>query len=162
MTDVNFRTMQLGDENIVAEFIKSLYREDASGSMGISDDKIALTFQTLAERPDYGRIVVIECDAPQEQFHQRIPIGYSLVINFWSNEYGGIIVNIDELYIIPEYRNLGIGTRFIDSLKESRSTNLVALELQVLPYNSRALKLYENLGFEKTDRNHYLLKISKS
>jgi ribosomal protein S18 acetylase RimI-like enzyme len=154
MTDINFRTMQSGDKNIIAEFIKSLYTDDASSSVEISDDKIALTFQILSEHPDYGKIVVIESE--------RIPIGYSLVINFWSNEYGGIIANIDELYITPEYRNRGIGTRFIDSLRQSRSNNLVALELQVLPYNSRALKLYESLGFKRSDRNHYLLNINST
>ncbi len=154
MSDLNFRKIQLEDENIVAEFIKSLYKEDPCGSLEISDDKIALTFDMLSKHPDYGRLVVIEWD--------RVPIGYSLVINFWSNEYGGIIANIDELYIIPEYRSRGIATRFIHSLRESRSKDIVALELQVLPYNSRALKLYERIGFEKTDRNHYLLITSKS
>jgi GNAT superfamily N-acetyltransferase len=126
MTDITFRKIQLGDENVITEFIKSLYQEDAGGSVEISDDKIALTFDMLSKHPDYGRLVVIEYD--------RISIGYSLVINFWSNEYGGIIANIDELYIIPEYRSRGIATRFIDSLRESRSNDIVALELQFLPY----------------------------
>ncbi|WP_373544358.1 GNAT family N-acetyltransferase [Chamaesiphon sp.] len=152
MTDITFKKMQLGDENIVSEFIKFLYREDASGSMNISDDKIAVTFQMLSEHPDYGTIYIVECD--------RVPISYSLVINFWSNEYGGLIADIDELYLVPAYRNQGIGTRFINYLRESRPNNLVALELQVLPDNSRASKLYESLGFKKSDRNHYLLNIN--
>jgi ribosomal protein S18 acetylase RimI-like enzyme len=116
----------------------------------------------LSERPDYGTIVVIECDSPKERLRQRDPIGYSLVINFWSNEYGGIIANIDELYIIPEYRSRGIGTRFINWMRESRSNNLVALELQVLPYNTKALKLYEGLGFKKSDRNHLFLDLDRA
>jgi ribosomal protein S18 acetylase RimI-like enzyme len=153
MTDITFEKMQLGDENIVFKFIKSLYEEDASGSMYISDDKIALTFKMLSEHPDYGTIFILK--------HNLVPIGYSLVINFWSNEYGGLIADIDELYIIPAYRSQGIGTSFINYLRESRSDNLVALELQVLPDNSRASKLYEKLGFKKSDRNHYLSIVNK-
>jgi ribosomal protein S18 acetylase RimI-like enzyme len=151
MTDITFEKIQLGDETIVSEFIKFLYGEDASGSMNISDAKIALTFKMLSEHPDYGTIFVFKSD--------RVPIGYSLVINFWSNEYGGLIADIDELYIIPAYRNRGIGTRFITYLRDSRPNDLVALELQVLPDNLRASKLYEGLGFEKSDRHHYLLHI---
>lgn len=74
----------------------------------------------------------------------------------------GIIANIDELYIIPEYRSRGIGTRFINWMRESRSNNLVALELQVLPYNTKALKLYEGLGFKKSDRNHLFLDLDRA
>jgi ribosomal protein S18 acetylase RimI-like enzyme len=152
MMNITFEKIQLESENSVSEFIKSLYREDVSGSMNISDEKIALTFKMLSKHPDYGTIYIVECD--------RVPIGYSLVINFWSNEYGGLIADIDELYIIPAYRNQEIGTRFINYLIESRPNNLVALELQVLPDNSRASKLYESLGFKKSDRNHYLLNIN--
>jgi ribosomal protein S18 acetylase RimI-like enzyme len=170
MADLNFRKMQLGDETTITEFIKYLYKEDAGSSTQISDDKIVLTFQMLSDRPDYGTLFVIEYDSSKEKVllrqrlrqRQRVPIGYSLVINFWSNEYGGIIGNIDELYIMPKYRSRGIGTRFIKWLRSSSQSNhLVALELQVLPYNTRALKLYESLGFDKSDRNHYLLDINK-
>jgi ribosomal protein S18 acetylase RimI-like enzyme len=81
-------------------------------------------------------------------------LGYAILINFWSNEYGGIILTIDELLVIPAYRGKGIGTAFIQFLMNSRYNDFVALKLEVLPYNQRALRLYESLGFQKADRDH--------
>lgn len=67
-------------------------------------------------------------------------------------------MNIDELYIIPEYRGKGISTDYVKYLKERKDIEFVAMELEVLPYNARALKLYEKLGFMKSDRSYLMLK----
>jgi GNAT superfamily N-acetyltransferase len=80
-------------------------------------------------------------------------VGYALLINFWSNEYGGIVLNIDELYVVPERRGAGTGTAFLNYLAAGHPGDCVALKLEVLPYNRRALRLYEKLGFEKSDRD---------
>ena len=36
--------------------------------------------------------------------HRKI-IGYALLINYWSNEYGGDIVYVDELFVKESYRS---------------------------------------------------------
>ena len=36
--------------------------------------------------------------------HRNI-IGYALLINYWSNEYGGDIVYVDELFVKESYRS---------------------------------------------------------
>ena len=140
--------MQDSDTGVVTELIKALYREDPAGK-AMTDEKIRGTFDRLAAHPHAGTLLVFETDSRT--------IGYALLINFWSNEYGGNVLVIDELYIIPAFRGQGMGTRFIQYLAENRFNDCVALELEVLPYNVRALKLYERIGFRKPDRDYLLL-----
>jgi len=70
--------------------------------------------------------------------------------SFWSNEYGGLVLIIDELYIIPEYRNKGISTHFIHEI--SQEEGYAQVNLEVLPKNISALRLYKRVGFEQIDR----------
>ncbi len=147
MKNINYRPMKITDQGVVQQYIKALYKDDPDGKV-VTDEQIVRTFERLAMHPDYGIILVFE-------FNKQI-IGYTLLINFWSNEYGGILLTIDELFIIPGLRNQGMGTAFIRYLIASHYHNFVALKLEVLPYNSRALKLYESLGFKQADRHHLI------
>jgi GNAT superfamily N-acetyltransferase len=145
--------MENEEQIMVYELIKALYQEDPEGKP-MTDEKISRTFQQLHHHPDYGRVLVFEREGQL--------VGYALLINFWSNEYGGIVLSIDELYILPDFRGRGIGTDFIRYLQDNRINNCVALELEVLPYNAKALKLYQKLGFNGTDRAHLLLNVGDS
>ena len=136
--------MEEADQEVVAGMIMAFY-EEAGGGEFMNPGMIERTFRQLTAHPDYGRVVVFEAKGQI--------IGYALLINFWSNEYGGIVLNIDELYVIPEWRGGGIGTDFINHLVAGHVGDCVALKLEVLPYNRRALRLYEKLGFEKSDRD---------
>jgi GNAT superfamily N-acetyltransferase len=147
MKDIIFRPMQEGEKDLVTGLIKSLYQDDPDSNF-MTEEKIKLTFETLGRHPDYGSVLVF-------QQHSQI-IGYAILINFWSNEYGGIILTIDELLVVPAVRGQGIGTAFIKYLIETHFNNFVALKLEVLPYNARALKLYKSLGFKKADRHHLI------
>lgn len=56
-----------------------------------------------------------------------------------------------EIYLIPEYRDLGIGSLLIKNDIETHDK----LVLRVDPENKRAIELYKSLGFVVTDRNEY-------
>jgi ribosomal protein S18 acetylase RimI-like enzyme len=79
----------------------------------------------------------------------------------WSNEYGGNIINIDELYIEKKYRSKGIGTDFIKYLVSSNLNTSVAIQLEVLSTNNKARKFYEKIGFLKSQNDYYFLDFSK-
>lgn len=72
--------------------------------------------------------------------HLRIPAGY----------YEGRSVGvIDHLYICPEYRQMGIGTRLVDEARRwfvSHATETV--ELQVVQGNREAMAFWRRAGFE--------------
>ena len=116
----------------------------------ITDKKISLTFSKLSNNPNIGRIVVFE--------RAKTIIGYAILIPYWSNEYGGNILHIDELYVKPEHRGRGIATSFLKQILSSKQ-GIVALQLEVTPTNTRAKNYYRKLGFRKSKNLHLIRKI---
>ncbi|MCB0641043.1 MAG: GNAT family N-acetyltransferase [Phaeodactylibacter sp.] len=133
------------EEALLYQFVHALYAEDIEGKP-MTDEKIQRTIRQLSRYPELGAIHLVEVD---EQL-----VGYALTINYWSNEYGGNYISIDEMYILPEYRSQGIASRFFEYLQQARFPEAVAFELQVMPANTRALQLYLRLGFQINDRLH--------
>ena len=64
---------------------------------------------------------------------------------------------IGNICIKPEYQNEGIGTAILkEIIFENKGKNI---KLQAFKINERAIKLYEKMGFERTDENktHYIM-----
>ena len=81
--------------------------------------------------------------------------GYALLIPYWSNECGGTVLFVDELFVSPQFCGRGIASRFFTYLAAKRPFNAVGVALEVGPGNERAQRFYESLGFGV--RRHALL-----
>jgi len=136
--NISYRACEMGDRRVVADMILALYQEDPSLKL-ITRKSIDETFESFQEHPDRGTVMAIE--------HENEIIGYAILANFWSNEFGGNIVIIDELFVQKKYRGKGVATNFLKYLRDTKFGNSVALQLEVTPDNTRARKLYESLGF---------------
>lgn len=137
--DITYRKIGKGDEQSVIQLMHALYEEDKGGKP-MSDQKMLNTIEMLGNEPQRGMVMVLE--------YESEIIGYAILINFWSNEYGGNLVDINEFYIKKDYRSQGIGSGFIQWLADNKINDAVALQLEVTPNNDRARKLYERLGFK--------------
>ena len=125
-----------------------LYEKDPAGKP-VTGDKIDKTIREFSDHPEKGRIVVFTV---AEEI-----VGYAITVYYWSNEYGGDVVNIDELFVKESWRNQGIATRFFSKISSNTGGAVKALQLEVTPTNQQALSYYEHLGFEPT-KNSQLLK----
>ena len=123
--------------------IKKLYDEDP-GYARIDDLKINNTINELTKNKEKGKIIVF-------QLEEEI-IGYSILINYWSNEYGGNILIIDEIYILTEYRRKGYGKAFLKYLIENNHNTSKGIQLEVGNKNKDAYQLYKDFGFVVTNR----------
>jgi ribosomal protein S18 acetylase RimI-like enzyme len=137
-----FRPVQPEDYSIVTEMIKTLYKTLNAPNEYMTDKKIAATFEQLLLQPDHIKIEVFEI--------KKVIVGYALLFNFWYNEYGGMVLNIDELFVKPDFRNQGIATLYLIELSR-RKENYVALSLEVLPENTKAYALYKRMGYEEKE-----------
>ncbi len=137
--NVSYRKFELTDAEILEKMILDFYVEDA-GMKPMSSEKVQNTIKSLTQHPDRWAIIFIEVD--------KEVIWYSLLINFWSNEYGGNLLNIDEIYIKPSYRWKWIWSGFIKCVMDKKFTDLVGIQLEVTPENDKARNLYTRLGFE--------------
>lgn len=129
------------DDDIV-QMSRELYAEDPS-PMPVPEHHTRQTLSVLRADSARGRAIVLQLN--------RAIAGYALLISFWSNELGGEIVVIDELYVRPPYRNQGYARALLTALAGTNTLwprATVALELEVTPENKRAASLYTRLGFK--------------
>lgn len=136
-----WRPAHPADDDAIAALSLALYAEDPS-AYPVGAAQTRRTLAALRAEPGRGRAVVLDRGAAVA--------GYALLVAFWSNELGGEVCVIDELYVPPAHRGQGWATRLIEDLAAGRGpwpTRPVALALEVTAGNARARALYERLGF---------------
>lgn len=127
--------------------IFALYQEDPYGE-SITEDKINRTIIKFAEKPDKGGLFLFLSDGQIA--------GYSILINYWSNEHGGNVGVIDEIYVQPQFRHKGIASAFLNFILSELAV-IKMLQLEVTPTNKRALMYYKKQGFSLSE-NYFLTK----
>ncbi len=139
MAAIDFTTMNdLRHKAALLTMMHGLYSEDKSESP-VDESRFSLTIDFFLANPSQGRIVLFEEGGALR--------GYALLVPYWSNEFGGPLVVVDELFVIPEARSRGIAKSFFRLLGEEKPFEAVALALEVNPGNAGALRLYQSLGF---------------
>ncbi|MBI3724595.1 GNAT family N-acetyltransferase [bacterium] len=108
---------------------------------------IASTLAAFERAPERGEVLIVE--------RERKPLGYAILVSFWSNEFRGEALLLDELYVAPEHRG-GTGARVLELIEErARRRRIRHLALEVLPGESRVARLYERAGFTTSNRSLY-------
>lgn len=100
------------------------------------------TFSEYVNGSQLVRIVILEVEGEAAGFAQ---------LSFtWSNESGGLVVWLEELFVRPKYRGLRLGSQFMEwMLEEYKEVSRIRLE--ITPGNDGARRLYARYGFEKLD-----------
>lgn len=77
-------------------------------------------------------------------------VGYALLSKTYSNEAGGMVLWLEELYILEEHRGKGLAREFFKFLEEI-SKDYSRIRLELTPSNINAKRLYSNVGFESLE-----------
>jgi GNAT superfamily N-acetyltransferase len=125
----------------------ALYQEDMPGKP-MTLEKCQRTFQEFTSKPEKGQIVVFDID--------NTIVGYAILVFFWSNEFGGDLVDVDELFVQKNYRRRGIGQLFFQWLEKSWHNKAIAYSLQTSPDNEGAIALYQRMGFAISDAVYFI------
>lgn len=75
------------------------------------------------------------------------PAGYALTAKTYSQEAGGIVIWLEEIFVMPEFRGRGLAHEFISHVESTEK--YARLRLEASPDNVRAIALYERLGFRR-------------
>ncbi len=107
-----------------------------------------ITLRLAIEGSPYVEVYVIECEGTV--------VGYVQLSLTHSNEAGGQIVWIDELYILPAYQGRGLGSSALQYVFSSHP-QAKRFRLEVCKTNSGAIALYAKLGFVLLDYTQYVI-----
>jgi GNAT superfamily N-acetyltransferase len=109
---------------------------------GFDRPRIEAALLALSSTPEHGAIWVAQADG-------RL-CAYLIAVYMMSLEHGGLMAEIDELYVCPEMRSLGLGSSLVAAAQDDMAARgLVRLQLQLGIDNSRGRAFYERLGFRR-------------
>lgn len=97
------------------------------------------TFDLLLTGSRYANAYLAESDGKAA--------GYALLSFTWSNEAGGMVAWLEELYVRPGYRGQGIGQSMIARVFQDFGDKAVRYRLETEDSNTGARRLYQRIGF---------------
>src|SRR5215813_13261215 len=90
-------------------------------------------------------------------FQAAAAIGVACVSFTWTLEHGGKSAWLDELFVVPEERNRGIGKDILEAvLHKARAAGCAAVDLEVDSSHSPAERLYGRAGFTSLQRARWV------
>jgi GNAT superfamily N-acetyltransferase len=134
-------SVSAADLPLLERFVRAYYLEDGHA---FRDDRQLPALAALAADEPFGRACLIELGARAA--------GYVVLTWAFSLEAGGREACLDELYLVPEARNRGVGSRVLALLEdEARAFGVRRVFLEVERKN-RAIGLYRRAGYLDHDR----------
>jgi GNAT superfamily N-acetyltransferase len=107
---------------------------------GFDRTRVESLLRGLLSEPQRGACWVAQADG---RLH-----GYLLAVFMFSLEHGGLMAEIDELFVSSDLRSLGTGSRLLEwAERDLAERGLVRLQLQLGVDNDRASLFYERHGF---------------
>lgn len=131
------RPFSAEDRALYCQMAHDFYRSEAVDHT-IPDAFITRTADAVLDGTPFAAIYLLEQDGTT--------VGYALLALTWSQEAGGPAVWVDELYLLPQFRGQGLGTKFFQEL-ETLYPNAARFRLEIEPDNVRAKALYTRMGF---------------
>lgn len=134
------RKLTPADRDVYLRFTEAFYASDAV----MTPIPLAFrerTFDELMRSDTYASGYLLEADGQ--------PVGYALTAKTFSQEAGGMVIWIEELFVLPEYRSHGLGSEFFTYLMEVAEPDAARFRLEVEEENEGAVRLYCRRGFER-------------
>jgi ribosomal protein S18 acetylase RimI-like enzyme len=107
---------------------------------GFDEVRVARELRRLLSDAALGN-VWIATDGPK-------PVGYLIAVYVFSLEHLGLTAEIDELFVLPEYRGNGLGSRLLQAAEsEFAERGCTNVFLQIGRENGSARRFYREQGF---------------
>ncbi len=122
-------------------------------SLKLKPEVITAGVRGMVERPERGFYLVVEChdtDSPGI-------VASLMVTTEWSDWRNGLFWWIQSVYVLPDYRRMGLYRRLYDHVRNLAATEpeVCGFRLYVEKDNTRAQATYSTLGMVETDYRLY-------
>jgi ribosomal protein S18 acetylase RimI-like enzyme len=137
------------DLNILHKLIQKQFLEH---EIDYEDDQLKSAIDQMLTNDSLGFFLIAK--------EKNQSLGFAVISFAWTLEHGGKSAWLDELYVLPEHRNAGIGSAIVDRLFiEAKEKGCLAVDLEVESDHRRAENLYVRKGFQKLDRSRWAQRI---
>lgn len=136
--EISIRPMTPDDKPVVFSMMRTFY--DSPAVLHTAPDKILEKDidDALSDMPFLqGYMLILNGETA----------GYAMAACSYTTEYGGICVWLEDLYLKPEYRRMGISGALFRYLEE-HYTEAVRFKLEVEPENENAVACYKRRGYK--------------
>ncbi len=135
---MNLRKIALSDREKYIEMTTAFYSSEAV-EHAVDPRNFDMAFDEMMRSDTYVECWIIEENAQIA--------GYIMLLKTYSQEAGGICIWLDEVWIEPEFRGMGIGGNAIKQVMDIHS-DAARFRLEYSDANPRAAQLYRRLGFD--------------
>ena len=135
------RDLLVDDKEIFLSMVNSFFSSTAVAHK-VDPQNFEITFNAAFDKSPFMRVLIIEDNSN--------PVGYALLSFTYSNEAGGLVVLIEELYISEVCRGKGLGSKVIEFI-EQEYPSAKRFRLEVIKENKKAIDLYYRLGYKLLD-----------
>ena len=136
---LKIRDIKETDREVFFQMAKDFYGGPACDH-DVPKQNFENTLQECLRSKEYSRTLMLEDETGV--------VGYFLLAITWSNEAGGMVIWLDELYFKPECRGKGYGTEAF-AWVEREYPDAKRFRLEATHSNQRAIALYGKLGYEE-------------
>ena len=141
------RKYQKSDREFMIAMMEDFYSSPAV-LHAIPKENYIKTLNEVESNSPFADIFVLESEGERA--------GYALTAYTYSNEAGGKVVWIDELYVSPKFQGKGLGREFIRYIK-SLFGEFAGIRLEVEESNDGATRLYKREGFSQFNYTQYVI-----
>lgn len=132
----NIRKMTRNDKNTIIDMMRVFYASPAVLSNG-SEEIFEADIENCVNESPYLEGFVFEENGEI--------LGYGMIAKSFSTEFGKPCIWVEDLYLKPEYRGQGLGSKFFEYLEQNYTDCIFRLEVE--EENERAIHVYEKNGF---------------
>lgn len=133
---MNIRKMIQDDKSTIIDMMRVFYASPAVLSNG-SEEIFEVDVENCVNESPYLEGFVFEENGEI--------LGYGMIAKSFSTEFGKPCIWVEDLYLKPEYRGQGIGSKFFEYLEQNYTDCIFRLEVE--EENERAIHVYEKNGF---------------
>lgn len=144
------RQLHKQDKHDFITMVKEFYTSKAVLE-DISEEHILITYNTILQGSPYVQGFIIES--------AKEMAGYGLICITYSNEAGGLVVWIEELYIRQKFRGAGLGSQFLAFVEATFAAEAKQFRLELTYNNKSAERLYKSVGFSTLDYKQMTLTV---
>jgi len=109
-------------------------------------------FATFIKTPERVTISAAQMVEDKDYFNCFVAIDDEVIIGFVSYftayySWSGKAIYLDDLYVMPKYRGLGVGAKLFEQIIETaKATNCKKVKWQVSNWNNKAIAFYKSKG----------------